>query len=97
MLIQLSDSEYDRIERYSGRLQNAQERMRALLEQSVELADVINTSWRDAYRRVKLERPELQELSIPEMIGRGGKIQVKLNQDRMAEWSDDNGEEAVES
>ena len=51
------------------------------------MVDVINTSFRDANRRVKLEDPEMADVDIPEMVNVKGEQVVKLNaQERTAEW-----------
>lgn len=86
--IELNDEEYARIVRYLGRLEGLRQQIESLKRQGDEMVDVINTSWRSAYRRVQLEDPAVKNEDIPQMVDEQGNMVIELNpKDKTAEWA----------
>ena len=91
MRIQLSEEEAARIQKYRTRLIAVGEQINILMASGDEIKDVLNTAWRDAYRRMQLSDEEFSKLftdgQIPPMIDDIGQQIVSFNpKTKMASW-----------
>ena len=91
MNIQLSDEEFIRIQRYRAQLGAIRGQIDSLMVKGDEVADVLNTSFRDANRRVQLEDKEFVERlggePIPPLVNAIGMEIVTINtKTREATW-----------
>ena len=96
--VKLLESEFAQLMKYKAQLQQTREQVLAiqveadkriaqLVAQGNELADVLNTSWLAANRRVKIEDPEFAEVDFPPMVDDMGRQMVNLKaKDKTAHW-----------